>query len=43
MGELERNSYPAAGLAKFEALAGKGLTIAYQSPMVTIYRVAEGE
>jgi YYY domain-containing protein len=41
VGELERNYYPAAGLAKFEALAREGriLRLAYQEGPVSIYQV----
>jgi len=42
VGGLERAYYPAAGLAKFEAMVGQGLEVAYRADEVTIYRVVGG-
>ncbi len=40
VGQTERQYYPAEGLAKFEAMAGDGvLSVAYENPEVTVYRV----
>jgi len=39
VGELERAYYDPEGLAKFEAMEGSGLQIAYRQGPVTIYRV----
>jgi YYY domain-containing protein len=39
VGGLERAYYPPAGLAKFEAMVGNGLEVAYRDGGVTIYRV----
>jgi uncharacterized membrane protein len=40
VGPLERAYYPPGGLAKFEAMAAQGrLSVAYQNPGVTIYKV----
>ena len=39
VGELERVYYPAAGLAKFDAMMGSRLELAYQNQEVRIYRV----
>lgn len=39
VGELERATYPAPGLAAFDLLIGRGLERIYQNPGVVIYRV----
>ncbi|MFQ6057480.1 MAG: DUF2298 domain-containing protein, partial [Anaerolineae bacterium] len=39
VGELERAYYEPAGLAKFDAMVGRELDLAYQSEAVKIYRV----
>jgi len=39
VGDLERAYYSPAGLAKFDALVGHGLTVAYRADGVTIYQV----
>jgi uncharacterized membrane protein len=39
VGKLERLYYPKAGLAKFERMVGRGLTLEYENPGVRIYRV----
>ena len=39
VGELERAYFPASGLAKFEALNGRGLEVIYENSDVRIYRV----
>jgi uncharacterized membrane protein len=39
VGKLERLYYPEAGLAKFERMVGRGLTLEYENPGVRIYRV----
>ncbi|MDE2802152.1 MAG: DUF2298 domain-containing protein, partial [Chloroflexota bacterium] len=40
VGQTERQYYPAEGLAKFEIMAEEGvLSVAYQNPEVTVYRV----
>ncbi len=42
VGELERLYYPATGLAKFEAMADKGVVKVYSNAQVDIYRVEGG-
>lgn len=40
VGQTERQYYPSEGLAKFETLAEQGaLSVAYENPEVTVYRV----
>jgi uncharacterized membrane protein len=39
IGELEHLYYPEEGLAKFAAMADRGLTIVYSNPQVDIYQV----
>ena len=39
VGELERLYYPEEGLAKFAAMADRGLIRVYNNPQVDIYRV----
>lgn len=40
VGETERQYYPQEGLAKFPAMAARGaLSVAYQNPEATVYRV----
>lgn len=43
VGQTERNYYPQDGLAKFAAMAERGvLSVAYENPEVTVYRVEAG-
>ena len=39
VGELERAYYPQQGLAKFDAMLGRGLELAHENPKVRVYRV----
>ncbi len=39
VGQLERAYYPAGGLAKLDAMVGRGLAVAYENPQVRIYAV----
>jgi uncharacterized membrane protein len=39
VGQMERLYYPQEGLAKFAAMADRGLTRVYNNPQVDIYRV----
>ena len=39
VGELERTQYPEVGLAKFDAMVGKELELAYENEQTKIYRV----
>ncbi|MBI4339874.1 MAG: hypothetical protein HY680_07960 [Chloroflexi bacterium] len=39
VGQLERLYYPAEGLAKFDNMAGQGVTLVYPNPGVKIYEV----
>lgn len=39
VGDLERAYYPAQGLAKFESMVGRGLSVAYHGEGVILYQV----